>query len=93
MVKSVEFFVSGDDEIGSLVEARDGDCLLQGQRTADGFQVAPVTGCEASLSSVVFSLLMEESSAGLAYQYDIDKIEVEPGSVPCVTTPSGIVYR
>ena len=92
VVDTVELIVTGEDDVGSPVQAKDGDCIFEGQRTKDGFTANAVSGCDTALTGLEFNLL-EENVAGLSYQYDIDKVEVQPGEIPCTISPSGTVAR
>ena len=92
IVGSVDLKVSGTDEIGSVVNAIDGNCLFQGTREADGFRAEAVSGCEQGLDHIQFNII-SENEAGLSYHYDLNKVPAGDNGIRCKTTPSGIVYR
>lgn len=92
VVEAVELHVTGTDEVGSTVLATDGDCELQGTRTADGFRATPTSGCAQGLDNLVFSII-SENEAGLSYHYDINEVPAGSNGVRCVITPSGTVMR
>jgi hypothetical protein len=75
--------ISGADEPGASVFAEDGDCRMEGVRSATGFSAAPVAGCYEALERIDFEL----EGAGRAvvyYYYDRSKVPVNPGEVACV---------
>lgn len=92
VVKHATLEISGTDEIGSIVQVMDEECLLEGVRDADGFRARPVSGCHAALSSIRFNLY-ENNSAGVSYHYDINKSEPGPTGIRCTTSPSGLLSR
>lgn len=92
VVRSVDLEVSGSDETGSLVQAIDGSCLLQGTRDAEGFRADAVSGCEQGLDHIRFNVI-SDSEAGLSYHYDVNKVPAGANGVRCTITPSGTVDR
>ncbi len=93
VAREVILEVRGEDILGSVVTVIDDECVLEGERTEDGFLVAPVSGCNVALESLTFRLLEEDNNAHVSYRYDIDKVETEPGVIACVSSPSGEVQR
>ena len=92
VLRSVELEVSGSDEVGSVVQAIDGSCLLQGTRDAGGFRADAVSGCEQGLDHIRFDAI-SQNEAGLSYQYDINKVPAGGNGVRCTVTPSGTINR
>lgn len=92
VIRQVNLEVDGSDEIGSLVQAKDGDCFFEGARDSKGFTATAISGCNPALVSLDFAL-REENLAGVYYWYDINKVQVEPGEVACITSPSAQVRR
>lgn len=92
VIRSIELEVSGSDEIGSAVQAIDGNCVLEGTRDADGFRADAISGCEQGLDHIRFNLI-SQNEAGLSYHYDINKIPAGENGVRCTITPSGRIGR
>jgi hypothetical protein len=92
VIRSVELEVSGSDEIGSAVQAIDGNCLLEGIRDADGFRADAISGCEQGLDHIRFNVI-SQNEAGLSYHYDINKSPAGENGVRCTITPSGTIAR
>jgi hypothetical protein len=92
VIRSVELEVSGSDEIGSVVQAIDGNCLLEGTRDADGFRANAISGCEQGLDYIRFNVI-SQNEAGLSYHYDINKAPAGENGVRCTITPSGTIDR
>ncbi len=93
-IREVTLDVSGSDEIGSQVQAIDGNCLFEGTRTDEGFNAIVVSGsgCEEALDSIRFTLL-EENRAALKYFYDINRVPANAGEVRCVISPDAEMRR
>ena len=91
-IGSVNLEVAGTDEIGSVVQANDGDCRLEGVRTSTGFSAAPVSGCRPSLVSIQFTL-RSANEATISYGDDVTKVPVEPGQIACVGSNYADVVR
>lgn len=92
VISTVKLEVTGTDEIGSVVEARDGDCLFQGIREIDGFRAEVVSGCEQGLDHLQFTVISKDH-AGLSFHSDINKVPAGANGVRCTITPSGIIER
>ena len=88
---SPELLISGTDEVGSIVQVIDGDCILEGLRTDIGFQAMPVSGCPERVESINFSLREEENTASVSYRYESSVNQDSDTS--CNNRPSGILTR
>lgn len=92
IVRSAELEISGTDEIWSMVQVIDRDCVLQGPRDTEGFTAQVVSGCEQDLDNIRFNLI-SENEAGVSYYYDINKAPANQNGVRCKITPSGRINR
>ncbi len=91
-VRQVALEVSGTDEIGTPVQAIDGNCYFEGTRDGEGFRANAVSGCEQGLSSIGF-ILLEDGSAALNYKYDIEQVPAGANGIRCKSTPEANVKR
>ena len=91
-IGQVNLEVDGGDEVGSAVSARDGECQLNGERTANGFTAVAVSGCYLALDRVDFSLRGDDQAL-VNYRYDINRVPVPPGQIPCVSASFAEVTR
>lgn len=92
VIREVALIVSGTDEVGTPVQATDGDCFLEGVRDNTGFRASSISGCDEALTSIQFTLL-EDGSAALSYDLDIDKVPAGPTGIRCAPTPQAQIRR
>jgi hypothetical protein len=92
VTRQVSLEVSGSDVVGSIVEAVDGTCYFEGIREADGFRADAISGCDQGLSSIRFTLL-ENGSAALAFNYDLNLVPVGANGIRCKATPEARITR
>ncbi len=80
--RDILLYVTGaTDTVGSEIEVEDGECLLNGTQTEEGFEAIPAEGCSDSTKMMRFSM-SEDGTAYVSISFDTNTEEV----VGCIGT-------